>query len=106
MWFAPNTRDIQMTVGDYGVKLPFKFKYITIANDDYFKFTIKTGVDDEPLIEIDITDIENNKVEIELSKQDSDKLSVGTYFYNLDWYQDNNFNCNLIRLAKFEVMKK
>ena len=79
MWKADGC-SLQMTVGDYGVALPFELKGITISEQDSIKIVVKSETCGTKLIEKD--------------------------FKSIDWYQDGIFMCNIISDGTLRVVKK
>ena len=97
---------IEMTEGDYGVDLPITVSGVTLASGDTVKFAVKTIPNGETIIEKTFSTFQNNTVNLSLTEQETELLSVGNYVYVLDWYQNENFMCNLIRNARFKVDDK
>lgn len=98
---------IKMTEGDYGVTLPIEIltEQELTAND---KFSIKIfkEINQEPVVVKKYSNISNNTIEFKLTKEESQKLIVGKYFYDLDWYQENTFLENIIAKEKLIIMEK
>ena len=105
MWVV-NGQDLKMTEGDYGLELPVTISGATIAAQDEIKLTIKKARNGETLIEKNFSSVLNNTVNLELTQAESALLSVGTYVYVLDWYQNGAFMCNIIPCASFKVVDK
>lgn len=103
MW-ASDGLSITMAVGDFGIKLPVTLSDITITSADEFRIRITKG--GAAVVELTFSDIENNTFDIELTREQSDKLRVGNYLYSLDWYQNGHFMCNVIPAASFKVVAK
>ena len=104
-----NPLAIKFVEGDWGIILPINLKTEdgeTITNSDNFVIKIFEKINEEPLIEKTFSNIQNNTIEFQLTEIDTEKLPVGNYFYDLDWYQDNNFLCNLIAKEKLVVIEK
>lgn len=103
MWSYGNTT-ITMTKGDYGVGLAITVKGVPISANDSLQFRISRG--SAAIIKMDFPHPSNNKVEIVLTKEQSDKLPVGVYNYGLDWYRDGEFMYSVIPSAQFKVEAK
>ena len=96
----------KMTEGDFGVALPIEISVEQLTADDVFSIKIFKSINTEPLIIKEYSNIKDNIIEFKLTKEDSLKLSVGKYKYDLDWYQGNKFLGNLIANARFKVLEK
>ena len=103
MWKADGN-NIQMTVGDYGIKLPISISSITVGQYDEMRFKIANQ--NAAVLELTFSNISNNSIDLELTAEQSAKLRVGSYIYSLDWYQNGSFMCNLIERALFKVVAK
>lgn len=103
MWNV-NGLQLNMTEGDWGVKLPVTVSGVTFANNDSVKIVIKSG--ETTIIEKEYTNISQNTVNLELTEAESALLPVGSYVYRLDWYQDGAFMCNIIPISTFKVVDK
>lgn len=103
MWNV-NGNALNMTEGDWGVKLPVTVTGVTFASNDSLKFVIKNG--ETTLIEKEFTNITQNTVNLEMTEADTSLLPVGSYVYRLDWYQDGSFMCNIIPISTFKVVDK
>ena len=95
-----------MCEGDYGIKLPIKVDGVTFAQNDELLFTLKTKNNGETIFAKPFSNITQNTIQLELTEAESAQLEVGTYVYNLDWYQDGAFLCNIIPSAVFKVGDK
>ena len=98
--------NVEMSQGDYGVQLPFVISGPTITSSDAVKFTLKDGVGGPVILEKTFTSISNNTINLELTAADTAKLQPRSYVYNLDWYQNGSFLCNVIGAASFKVVGK
>ena len=103
MWKADGN-NIQMTVGDYGIKLPISVSSITVGQYDEMRFKIANQ--NAAVLELTFSNISDNTIDLELTAEQSAKLRVGSYIYSLDWYQNGSFMCNLIERALFKVVAK
>lgn len=103
MWRA-NGNDLQMAVGDYGVKLPIALSGITVGQ--YDEMRVKIANQNSTVLELTFSNISGNSIDVELTAEQSAKLRVGNYVYSLDWYQNGSFMCNLIERALFKVVTK
>lgn len=105
MWAAHGTV-LQMTEGDYGIRLPIKISGITFAQSDMLKFTFLDKKNGNIILEKEYSSIEDNTVFLELIEEESNLFDPRSYVYRLDWYQDGNFMCNIIPEATFKVVDK
>lgn len=106
MWVV-NGNNIKMAEGDFGVGLPVTIDGVTFASNDEMIFVVKKNQNDaDPVFTLTFSDIVDNTIEINLTQALSDLLSVGTYVYSLDWFQDGEFMCNIIPSASFKVVDK
>lgn len=102
-------KTIEMIEGDYGLVLPIQLEVEgeeTITAEDTFVIKICQKVNETPLVEKSYSDIQNNTIEFSLTENESEKLSVGNYLYDLDWYNGQVFLGNLIAKSKFMVKEK
>ena len=106
MAWKVNGIDIVMAEGDYGVALPCEIHGAELSAEDSIKFTIKYRKNGEEKVVKEYTNIENNTINIALTKSDTDKLPVGLYLYSLDWYKNNVFMYNIILDSEFRVVDK
>ena len=100
---------ITMTEGDFGITLPIELitedeKIITSA--DEFVIKIFKKINTEPLVTKTYSNVENETIEFNLTEEESSLLPVGDYCYDLDWYQNGVFMCNLVRAETFVVEEK
>lgn len=107
MWVV-NGQNLTMVEGDFGIQLPVTIDGTTFAANDEIKFTLKTAMNGETLVEktFPYAEISENTVNLELTEIESATLPVGTYIYSLDWFQDGAFMCNIIPFATFKVVDK
>lgn len=106
MWVV-NGNNLKMTEGDFGIVLPVTVNGITFTANDEIMFTLKRYQNDaDPVLTLTFSDIVDNTIEINLTQELSNLLSVGTYVYSLDWYQSGEFMCNIIPSASFKVVDK
>ena len=102
-----NGNKIKMTVGDYGKILPIIIKSDTpLSSDDSFKIEIFNKIRGKAIISKEYSKIKDNTIEFVLSKEESSRLNIGNYFYNLDWFQNNKFLENIIRQEDFIIESK
>lgn len=107
--FKINGTKIQMTEGDFGNTLPIEIEYgsdETIGINDNFKFSIYKTINTEPVITKTYTLNANNEIEFVLTKQESEQLRVGDYYYDLDWYSGETFLNNIIRAEQYQIVEK
>ena len=95
------TQEIQMTVDDFGVPLPLDFEGMTLTERDRVCFVIVDGSTE--IINKVYDNIQNNSINLVITAAETQRLSVGTYLYRLDWYQDNAFMFNLAPHGVFKV---
>lgn len=98
-------KDIIMVEGDYGISLPITIIGTTIPTDDVVSFCIK-DLDGNTVVDIDYTNIVENKFDFVLTEQQSDKLKAGWYIYQIDWYRNGVFLGNIINSKDFIVEEK
>lgn len=103
MWNV-NGITLNMTEGDWGVKLPVTVTGVTFTENDSVR--IKIQRDETTIIEKEYTNITNNTFDLEFTEAESALLPVGSYLYSLDWYQDGAFMCNIIPSGLFVVGDK
>lgn len=103
MWNV-NGITLNMTEGDWGVKLPVTVTGATFTANDSIR--IKIQRDETTIIEKEYTNITQNTFDLEFTEAESALLPVGSYLYSLDWYQDGAFMCNIIPSGMFLVGDK
>ena len=103
MWNV-NGITLNMTEGDWGVKLPVTVTGVTFTANDSVR--IKIQRDETTIIEKEYTNITQNTFDLEFTEAESALLPVGSYLYSLDWYQDGAFMCNIIPISTFKVVDK
>ena len=107
MWDVNDkTEKLQMAEGDFGIALPVIIRGTTLTASDTIRFTFKTAVNGELVLEKDFSNPVNNTVQLVFSEAESSLFEVGDYVYSLDWYQSGVFMCNIIRAAIFKVVDK
>lgn len=99
---------IEMVEGDWGEELPLEIETESdITSSDKFIIEIFKDIRSrEPIITKSYENIQENTINFRLTQEDSEKLKVGTYFYNIDWYQENNFLSNIVKSKMFKVSDK
>ena len=105
MWNS-NGFNLQMTEGDFGVRLPITITGPTFTAADEVMLTIKTAVNGDTILTKTFDNISQNTVNLILTASESALLPVGSYVYSLDWYQSGQFLCNIIPTALFKVVEK
>ena len=103
MWNV-NGITLDMTEGDWGVKLPVTVTGVTFTANDSVR--IKIQRDETTIIEKEYTNITQNTFDLEFTEAESALLPVGSYLYSLDWYQGGAFMCNIIPSGMFLVGDK
>lgn len=108
MFKIQNTK-IQMTEGDFGIVLPISIVLEndeTITSQDTFAIKIYKDTNKNRIISKEYTVDENGDINFELTQEETAKLPIGEYKYDLDWYDSNNFLVNLIGDEVFSVIEK
>jgi hypothetical protein len=95
---------MSMSEGDYGLALPITITGAEIFATDKIDFFIKKG--EEVIVKKTFTNIENNTFDFVLSKENSDKLPVGTYTFGIDWFREDIFMNNIKKNETFIVEDK
>lgn len=103
MWNV-NGITLNMTEGDWGVKLPVTVTGVTFTANDSVRIKIQRY--ETTIIEKEYTNITQNTFDLEFTEAESALLPVGSYLYSLDWYQDGAFMCNIIPSGIFLVGDK
>lgn len=95
-----------MSEGDYGIKLPVTVSGTTLTASDSLRFTFKDSRNGKVLLVKEFANIEDNTVDLEFTQEESALFSFGNYVYSLDWYQDGNFQCNIVEVGILKVGDK
>ena len=103
MWNV-NGITLNMTEGDWGVKLPVTVTGVTFTANDSVR--IKIQRDETTIIEKEYTNITQNTFDLEFTEAESALLPVGSYLYSLDLYQEGAFMFNIIPSGMFLVGDK
>lgn len=100
--------EIEMVEGDYGLTLPITLQNsnTTFSKEDCFSIKIFKEIDGKPIITKEYSNISNNTIEFSLTQEESNLLPKGRYYYDIDWFQDNNFLGNIVRKKRFKVQDK
>lgn len=98
--------NLQMVVGDYGMALPVAIVGTELTSGDSIKFAFKRTVRGGSVLEKEYGNIENNTVNLVFSASDSEKFSIGSYVFSMDWYRDGQFMCNIIPVGSLKVVEK
>lgn len=96
---------LSMVEGDFGQPLIMNIIGGTITQEDVINFFVKNDYGDV-ILSKDFTNVVDNKVHFVLTKEESDKLQVGNYVYNLDWFRDGVFMNNIKNNEIFQVKDK
>ena len=96
--------NMSMVHGDYGVGLDIDLKGRTIVSTDSAKITIKQN--GTAVVTKTFTNIQDNKITLQLTSSDAEALTPGLYLYDLDWYQGGVFQYTITHNAEFRVVKK
>ena len=105
MWDA-SMNALQMTEGDFGVKLPITVSGLTLTENDQISVIIKDSMNGDTILEKTFSNIQDNTINFELTSSESELLPVGSYVYRMDWFQSGHFMCNLIPTNAFKVVDK
>ena len=99
---------IEMVEGDWGEELPLEIETESdITSSDKFIIEIFKDIRSrEPIITKNYENIQENTINFRLTQEESEKLKVGTYFYNIDWYKENSFLSNIVKSKMFKVTDK
>ena len=97
---------IGITEGDFGITLPIEIEGIEISSNEQFDIKIFEKVNEPPILTKTFSNISNNTIEFKLTKEESELLKVGSYYYDIDWYEGENFLSNITAKAKFKVLDK
>lgn len=104
-----NPFHITIAEGDFGLILPIELtpeEGELITEDTNFQINIFKKINTEPLVSKVYSNIENDTIEFELTENESLLLKRGEYVYDLDWYQNGVFMCNILPKQKFSVIEK
>lgn len=105
MWVV-NVYNLEMTEEDYGIELPITVTGIDFGDGDTLRFTFKASVNGEILLVKEFNNIIDNTVNLVFTEEESALFPVGSYVYNLDWYQLGVMMCNIIKSASLRVVEK
>lgn len=105
MWRV-NRQELRMAEGDWGIQLPITISGTEFSANDEVKLTIKTTMNGTTVLEKTFSSIIDNTMNLELTEAETALLTIGTYVYSLDWYQDGAFMCNIIPVATLKVVDK
>lgn len=102
------TKQIEMIEGDFGLALPITLNVddTVFGAEDHFAIKIFEELDGTPVVEKEYSNITDNTIEFSLTKEESDKLPKGRYYYDIDWFQGDSFLGNIIRQKIFKVLNK
>ena len=97
-------KTIKMNKGDFGIILTFSFTNIE-GTDIKFKIyeiedDTKTAIVEKTFVTSDTAD---NKVELELTSEESSKLDIKDYYWGLYQYVENELKNSLVVDEKFVV---
>ena len=99
-------KKIEMTEGDFGITLPIEITDTEISSTDKFVFKLFKEINKEAIVEKVFENITDNTIELKLTEEESKKLEVGYYYYDIDWFQENTFLSNILAKKKFVVTEK
>jgi len=106
MAWRSSGKNLQFVEGDWGVAEVVTISGFTVSPSDAFKFTFKTKKNGETILEKEYTGLTKNQMELSLTQEESALFPVGSYVYSLDWYQNEQFMCNLIECGGLKVVDK
>lgn len=104
--FNEERNRLEMIEGDFGIKLPIEIEGITLDAIDSISLKVFKGVNENPIITKTFENISNNTIELEFSKEETKLLSVGNYYYDIDWFQGEAFLGNIAAKKKLWVQEK
>lgn len=105
--FEVDEKKISMTEGDFGLILPIELEMDDeIVAEDTFSIKIFKKINEAPIVEKTYNNIAEKIINFQLTKEESELLKVGLYYYDIDWYQENSFLNNIIAKEKFRVIEK
>lgn len=99
-------KKITITEGDFGMTLPITIGGMDLTSSDKFSLKIFKEKDEEPIITKVFENIVDNTLELKFTQEESQMLEVGSYYYDLDWFQDNTFLSNILKARTFKVKDK
>lgn len=105
MW-QNNGDNIEMAEGDFGFSLPITVSGIAFGPSDALRMVVKPFAGGPVLYKKEFTNVLGNVIQVNLTAEESAALKVGTYVYRLDWYRGATLLCNIVKAAKFKVVKK
>lgn len=95
--------DIEMFEGDFGEILTVNIIEGEILEDDILRFIIRDS-NREEIINKAVKVVENS-FEFSLTKEDTNLLTCGTYYWGLKQYRDDTLIDTLTANNKFKVVK-
>jgi hypothetical protein len=75
------------------------------SSEDELKLTVKNAAG-EVVLEKVYSNIQDNRISVELTSEESALMPPGNYVYGIDWYQNGVFQCNLLPVSRWAVMNK
>ena len=99
-------KKIEMTEGDFGIALPVEIEGIDVSNADKFVLKIFKEINGQAIIEKVFENITNNTIELSFTQEESEKLEIGDYYYDLDWFQEDVFLSNILAKKRLKVSDK
>lgn len=101
-----NGDSISMIQHDFGIALPTTIKGLDVSQTGSVRIQVKKEKKGEVLVEKNYDYIEDNTLFFELTEEESELLTPGSYVYVLDWYESGAFMCNIVNGARFKVVEK
>jgi hypothetical protein len=96
-------KKIEMNKGDFGLILTFTLDEIQEGSNFKLKVYNKEGNEEKNILEKDITNVTGNQVNVSLTKEESDKLNEGTYYWSFLQYIKNTLHNTILKDRLFEV---
>lgn len=107
MFYFDEKKDrLEMIEGDFGIKLPVEIEGVTVEEKDSISLKVFKEMNANPVISKTFTNISNNTIELEFFKEESKILSVGNYYYDIDWFRGEEFLGNIAAKKKMKVKEK
>ena len=106
MAWRSSGNNLQFVEGDWGIAETVKIHGFDVTSADSFRFTFKTKRNGELILEKVYTNLTGNSMDLAFTEAESQLFPVGSYVYSLDWYQNNQFMCNIVECATLKVVDK
>ena len=109
MWIEDKNNPTKMTMveGDYGIVNPIEIETDeTISSSECFEISIYKKINTNPLVIKTYSNIQNKTINFSLTAAESALLPVGSYLYDINWYQGSSFLSCIAAKQKFMVVEK